>query len=62
LSRCSICDRPDTRLVYGHYHCSYCEEAIRNAVGQLDEEDVQYIILGEDEELFDLPRDTPKEE
>jgi hypothetical protein len=31
-------------------------------VGQLDEEDVQYIILGEDEELFDLPRDTPKEE
>jgi hypothetical protein len=55
--KCSICDRPDTRFVYGHYHCHYCEESIRTTIGHLDQEDVEHIILGEDDEdlkLFDV--------
>lgn len=61
MTRCSICDRKDARLVYNHYHCHYCEEAIRNAIGQLDEEDVQHIILGEDEELSEFTQDIKEE-
>lgn len=50
MFRCSICDRQETRFVYNDWHCFPCEDSIRQAVGDLHEEDFQVIILGDEPE------------
>lgn len=46
--RCSICNKEETRFVYNDWHCFPCEDAIRQAIGDLNEEDFQEIILGDE--------------
>ena len=54
--RCSICDRKDTKFVYDNWHCSVCEDIIRNATGEYVERDM-FDLFEDDEEL--LYEDTP---
>lgn len=49
MFRCSICDRQETKFVYHDWHCYRCEDSIRRAIGDLHEEDIQEIILGDEE-------------
>ena len=55
--RCSICDRSDTRYVYDHWHCSQCEDSIRQTIGDIREEDVIEIFGGDDKD-YDLSVDN----
>jgi hypothetical protein len=51
--RCSICDKDDSRFVYKNWHCSECEEVIRQCIGLEKENDVEegeVPILEEDSE------------
>jgi len=57
MSRCSICDAKDSNFSFGHYHCKYCEDIIRQTTGDLQEKDIEEIILGEDND-FDYSVDT----
>lgn len=47
--RCSICDSTEANFSFGHYHCKYCEDIIRQTTGMLEEKDIEEIILGEDD-------------
>lgn len=38
--KCSICDRSNTRFIYENWHCNVCEDAIRQALGDLYEDDI----------------------
>ena len=55
--RCSICDRSDTRFIYNNWHCSSCEDSIRQALGDLHEEDIQKIIAGDNDIDFEFSVD-----
>lgn len=52
--KCSICDRGDAKFSYHDWHCSVCEDSIRQAVGDLNEKDITVIFEGE-EEYEDTP-------
>ena len=57
--RCSICDDPETRFVFHNWHCFKCEEAIRVATGEYNEEDI--FDMFEEDDTPGLPdEDTPK--
>ena len=56
--RCSICDRSDTRFIYNNWHCHSCEDVIRQAVGDLYEEDIVNIFESDDSNSYDLSVDT----
>lgn len=55
--RCSICDRSDTRFIYNNWHCFACEDSIRQAVGDLHEEDIQKIVSGDNDNDFEFSVD-----
>ncbi len=54
--RCSICDAPEAEFNFNNWHCGPCHSSIRHTVGIFDEEDLQYIVLGDDDTEV-----TPKE-
>ena len=56
--RCSICERSDTRYIYNDWHCSVCEDSIRQAVGELYEEDIAEIFSIDNRFDFNLSVDT----
>lgn len=56
--RCSICERSDTRFIYNDWHCHPCEDAIRQALGDLYEEDIAEIVTGDNRFEYDLSVDT----
>lgn len=42
--RCSICDRKESKYIYGHYHCSECEEVITQTIGNISDEDTSLLV------------------
>lgn len=56
--RCSICERSDTKFIYNDWHCGSCENSIRQAIGDLNEEDIAEIVAGDNEFDYSLAVDT----
>lgn len=46
--RCSICDASDASFNFGNWHCSACEEVIKNTIGDFFEEDIAILASREE--------------